>query len=543
MVAALFPELDLFVTFQQYASEFLALDSGDSADTPSKIPLLPRLARSIMLPIGWRIPFDLFTSDVRIRQHMLIVYADMGLEYGKLSPYPEYYDSLDDAARKCFAEILNGGSRSFRLPSLEEAQKSVRDTVAGLLDDPKSPFVLRRYETIVDLDYKMHGFAYPVCLSVDMQVEGRIRRCLVGFKVEEGDDRQESVFSYVCKDANAPCASAWDGKMQIRQRGQTFTFELGTILNDEQTTLDRPAVQTAFVQFRTHVIASACLAHVNYTLRRLGFSELSEELVTFEQRYEKPDYSARARRSGNGMVIELPYTALGRTELQKLRDKASRRLDVIFSQGNDPSIVYHELGHAFLYLLYFRVPAKIAEHAATRSIEEGFCDFFAAMMAADVQPTAGKLRIGAQLNKRFAINALDAWRVVDGAVNNDSLTVLREGKYDEDEIRKYRAGSVWANMLWKLRAVVSEKEGIDRANQLILLAHVKPIGRKKEHPNNEFPNEKVTNAEVFDFYFGALKRSARWLGIKINATIWIKLRRDFGFDQITASPASNMDLM
>jgi hypothetical protein len=136
-------------------------------------------------------------------------------------------------------------------------------------------------------------------------------------------------------------------------------------------------------------------------------------------------------------------------------------LERMLNWAEDPSIVFHEFGHALGFLFYVpRLSGKWWFNDISRPIEEGFCDYLAAVLMDDLKPGfAAEVGIGGILTQATGKNMRCLPRFVGGSQVSDC----------DDDI--YRQGSQWANYLWDARQQLG---GDLEADAIITCAHFHP---------------------------------------------------------------------
>lgn len=164
-----------------------------------------------------------------------------------------------------------------------------------------------------------------------------------------------------------------------------------------------------------------------------------------------------------------------------------------FRWADDPTIVYHELGHAIWYLFF--------TPEADPAIGEGFADYFAAtLFAAD--KTFNQVEIGGGLPK--TIKQIFKQRLITG----NPFNFTSDSNSPE---HKYKIGHKWANLLWDLRQQI----GPEKADAIIFLAHFKPF------------TGECQPQDPMEAYFQSLKQAAERLKdaklLEIDFTEWHQL--------------------
>ncbi len=171
---------------------------------------------------------------------------------------------------------------------------------------------------------------------------------------------------------------------------------------------------------------------------------------------------------------------------------------------NDPTIIFHEIGHAIWDLLFAYPPKHLDLNSPDiintyLGIQEGFADYFAATFLTN--DTSDCVCIGKKIPDPTIDhnNYSDALpRLIDGnpAALSDTL--------DPNE-RVYGLGRKWANLLWNLRQQIEPEE----ADKIIFLAHFKPFAGEHQFQ------------DPIKSYFESLKQAAKRL--EINFTGWDQL--------------------
>lgn len=224
--------------------------------------------------------------------------------------------------------------------------------------------------------------------------------------------------------------------------------------------------QGRLMTLRDELILWFCKAHTADYLDRLGYGGLDYATITLERENVSTPHISQAEEAE---VDPLGTIFIGRT--------VSIRSPIIFQPDEpetlmmmswlqDPSIVFHELGHAVRYLLYTQ--------NLDEGIEEGLCDYFSAILMDDLLETEDFPHrtggIGCFLPRRFLKGRKFLPRPFGGTTIPPRFADLVEDQ------KIYSLGWKWAHFLWQLRCQLHEITGDWlKADAIITVAHFRPL--------------------------------------------------------------------
>lgn len=497
-------------------------------------PILPALARPIALPTGWRLPFDLYYKGQRIRQRLVVAFIHT--QGGVNNIEIEYDDRhTDPCERKKLENVFALLPRS-HLPSLHKAERFASEYIDK--NDSKEKAnekLLIRYEAVIDLNYNSTDenrlpLKYPLCWRLEIRTLLRLYRVIIGLQppgaceslpgTAQGETYPDEHTPLVCRDFTAEFAR---GVSTTANRNFSLPRAVKAVPPLSFNANERLRARAVL---KANVDVSMCLNHVNYVLEGLRFSPLPLQSVAFQHHpTEMETAGAKCIATGNQVEISFPLLA-----------KEMRKRLTYSSQTKDPSIIYHELGHVLLRLMYTKLPPRVAGTAAACAIEEGFCDYFAAMMMTqfpEIRAMPLPQIIGGRM-KPFIVDGVGDGRYVTGEpATPEQIALVKSFGFscDETSVEKYIVGSLWANLLWDLRKQLTSKVSFPRADQIILYAHIKP------HFTIDLSAEPsiVTTAKVFNDYLDSLRLACQCLEgapLLLEPHAWKTLKSDHGLDWI-----------
>jgi hypothetical protein len=187
------------------------------------------------------------------------------------------------------------------------------------------------------------------------------------------------------------------------------------------------------------------------------------------------------------------------------------------SWAHDPSVVFHEIAHAALYMLYTKLPVKFDENGELNEvflgIEEGFCDYFAAMMMEQflIPDFSGKYGVGGLLSAPILEKQAQSLPRLFGFRGFSTVTTDR-----------YQIGVAWAHFLWRLRGNIASRNNHDRhtpgtiiADRAIMSAFFKPRFPRKFTNAGSPDDSPVLKArrDVIECYLFSLRKTLAIQGV------------------------------
>jgi hypothetical protein len=525
-----------------------AMIASPNYPTDQRFPILSSLAHALRLPTGWRLPFELYAGSYRIRRHMIIVFGHVTHTNGTqidthvFTEIDEREEALErqEKVKNAFETL----PRSY-LPDLYVAQTLALNTIRRMYSEESlSDYILTHYEAVIDVAFQdaidengaaQNPLEFPLCWRLHISTITRHYTLVIGFRKRSGGDRQNpdplALTDLEYRDFRTPkpvAASRKFGALQLTEGrlGLRIRLSLPPKVPSEQP-LDLSHPRQRMTKLNANIVASTCLHLVNARLEALGFSPLDGDRVYFRHHDDAAiDTSAEMIKRGSAAEISLPL-------LQYPANSSN-----FFSQANDPSVILHELGHALLYLFYVRLPKPYRDIAIQNAIDEGFCDFFAAIMLNENQTRKAAFAsktIGGSLMP-FKTTGLEYGRVVDGSgATDEQRACLHDPSRDyasPSSLARYIVGTLWANLLWDVRARIAAKLSVAHADRIILYAHLKPIHRTASQVDDDATRNSPY--ELLAYYIGALRSACIDLEAPniVSEDDWLALSRDHGLSPL-----------
>ena len=410
-----------------------------AAEYPPEYGLALATPSPLRLPDGWRFPYNSFFGPYRVRRCMVILFVD--------TTTPEPYRATEEWNN--FAQQENNDI----INKLQQALRPSGDIGIALknLRTRHPDAQIESVEPVWDLAQQP-----PLCWRIGIikvDVEEGLRHYAVLAGMADGHLIGEPELLSIG-------AVGWRLGVVARQSGSL-------IVNLDKLTL---------VQ-QHHWTMLSCITCANQFVEGLNYSGIGPHNV----RVEYVDMTGRPNTATVRGVPTLTFPYGG-------------------GWAQDPSVVLHELGHAWWSLLFTRTPASIkADKYGTEldGIREGFADYFAATQLANG-------------GKQVTIGQGLVDRVLDG-----KRLDLPDPPGTYDICRK------WANLLWDFRLRVEranlvswdKRRGRVAADDVVLGAHIKPRldGNAPESP--------------LACYFQSLRQAARHLGVLLSDDDWTQLEQ------------------
>jgi hypothetical protein len=165
--------------------------------------------------------------------------------------------------------------------------------------------------------------------------------------------------------------------------------------------------------------------------------------------------------------------------------------------AEDPSIILHELGHAFLDLFFAGRLNCADKPKELTGVQEGFCDCFATMVLNNHDEKG--LRIGQYLPEDTFDNSNNLPRPVNGKPLSEQGAFIAK-----NPLEQYRVGCQWANFLWDFCDKQVDKKVADA---IIVQAHLRP---------QQAGNGSLELGTPMACYLEALKTASKRQGIDFD---------------------------
>lgn len=417
------------------------------------------LPRPLKLPGGWRVVYESY-PEFGLRQSgtMVIVFIT---DNGDIEDPPEY-DELMSETRPELSPIIPESEldhliQKARLPELNAAIVFAKQKFS-----PEARVVT--YEPVINT-YMQKMDLQVVCWRFDIFVGHSHHKVFIGYR-DDGSgelDLYDRDISHQKRHLDP-----FDYRRLKRYGRLDLNYKTGNL--GIRIDLRRVDKSTAFSQdrlmlMRDELLLWYCKAHAANYLEKIGYGGLEYTLISLERKA----VSRAELELGQAPYLDpLGIIFIGRnaTIISPIvfRDASQTKL-LMASWFQDPSIVFHELGHAIRYLLYTQ------EH--NHGIEEGFCDYFSAILMDDLLDIPGFAYsegggIGSLLPPQFGRGRFIP-RCFGGTKTPPDYEDIAESE------RPYALGWKWAHFLWQLRDCLYEATGNWlKADEVITAAHFKP---------------------------------------------------------------------
>jgi hypothetical protein len=443
------------------------------------------------LPDGWRVVYEtllaepqpLASTTIRLRDSLLILFVDnrhpqAALETagGVMCEFSQF-DQEGEAGREAavtFVKQTDQYLKEARLPSLAAAVEALR---GWLKVGPKDVFEVLESEPVLDREAMQDGQLELARWRIVYRHNRRKNKCYVGYLLKQ-DAIQVGEFRAVASRAAhppLPRSVRRYGRLDFDYRRQNFKLRVNLGINRlaDSLTQDRERL----LQMRGELMVWYCKHHLAAYLNRLGYQQIDLDKTRLVQLSDAAFASASVgMHTGGSVPFDITTEAVDEA-LQLLEQFSSVDLisaypqmqftyspTAMISWAEDPSIVFHEFGHALGFLLYMpRISGRWWQNDLPLPVEEGFCDYLAAVLMEDLMPGfAAQVGIGGILTNATgrAIRCLP--RFVGSVVPVE----------DDCDDEKYRLGIRWANLLWEVRQRLG---GGAEADTIITCAHFHPI--------------------------------------------------------------------
>lgn len=475
-------------------------------------PLNLRRQNAIEMPDGWRLVYETVLGEhTRIRQTLLIVFIDPNAA----DPIREHADFAEGDLADLSHEINRLLERLTRQPPppLEDALRKVRLEVAQHFPGRENQLEILYNELVIDrMALEKEDMAVLAWRVVYLDPDGECQRSYVRYESEApppvaapppdptpplpvpvAEPPPATVTPPMLQTMYQPYQSGeapeitMDEPTQVairgvnrrkwgridfsgRNRGVKIKVDLGTASRASDAIGITPA---RLLEMRSELMVWYCKQHCAAYLDRLGFRDIDFDAIQLRHAEARdvrdgPNVATPFGESGDGTPIE-PHLERG-TEVIFVGPhpvlRVTYALDKMLSWAEAPSVIFHELAHAVSFLLYVpRIEGPWNEAPLHRAIEEGFADFFSAIMMADLldDPTfAAEIGIGGDLPDYFQKVACLP-RVFDAS------SYHTDGACSRNDL--YQLGMQWASFLWDVRSEIGDQHVAD---QIILSAHFRP---------------------------------------------------------------------
>jgi hypothetical protein len=411
---------------------------------------------SLRMPEGWRIPFELWIDTFRLRRTMLIYFVpDQG------DPFLEWEDSVEEVSK------WDRTSPPRLLP--------FRDAIE---------IIQNKYGPAIDIENIEVAWLPGIAPQLVWRFGFRVGQMRYAASVDGvGAITEEIKSSFV-----AAMSTMKLGKTKIGAKKLAVTF-------------DAPSKQIS--RQRAYWIIWSCLDLACTFMREQGYANIFPDGIDFEVVDDLTDLPIGGEERVIGAATSTPNGIPTITLLS--RDGWSQ----------DPTIIFHEIGHGVWNFLFARQPRKFSlppTLSASRKIEqetrmndklsgiqEGFADYFAATLLYHDQ--AVKISKLSRVPKELR----DA-KILPRTVTEKPFLLPNAHP------GKYHFAQQWAHLLWDVRKHV----GSTQATPIILRAHLGPFP-----PDGDatLPNEPLR------CYFEQLKRSAQHWAVTLD---WEDLAKRHG---------------
>lgn len=398
---------------------------------------------------GWRFAYDFFLYEYRIRQTVLILFVN---KVGKVEV------EWNDLARLNQSALLN------------PADSPSPGALAAAMSETTKTFPEAQIESVEVVwnpqwqDGVCKGLVR--CWRLGL-VQGMERRAVTYTTTTVAVSEARTNYSTARPRFN----TRWqlgDSAVIFQERAEQTQIQQRLMVNLDK--LNKPPDK----RYTDYWIIWSCIARAEHFVEELGYTEVGLR-NTYIELVEEETHNAD-HHSGSSDRGRLPVITVTRNS----------------SWARDVTIITHELGHAFYWLMFVRPPRMIDSDAypiSLKGIEEGFADYFAAAILINNTPI---VRIGA-----YVI-------AVDPDAHPDLPRVIEATPHQPKVQEAHEIGWQWANFLWDVRLSLIKQLDVQTANRIIFDAHLRP------------QVEQDSPSEPLACYFHALQRTTWARGVDLD---------------------------
>lgn len=398
---------------------------------------------------GWRFAYDFFLYNHRIRQTVLVLFVN---KQGQL------HEEWNDLAQLNPGQTTNPADTP-QLGPLQEAAQAARKAYTGAK--------VETVEVVWDPQWQ-HGICKGLvrCWRLGL-VQGMERRVATYTAATVAVSEARTNYSTARPRFN----TRWqlgDSAVIFQERAEQTQIQQRLMVNLDK--LNKPSDK----RYTDYWIIWSCIARAEHFVEELGYTEVGLR-NTYIELVEEKTHNA-LHHSGSSDRGRLPVITVTRNS----------------SWARDVTIITHELGHAFYWLMFVRPPRIINSDAypiSLKGIEEGFADYFAAAILINNTPI---VRIGA-----YVI-------AVDPDAHPDLPRVIEATPHQPKVQEAHEIGWQWANFLWDVRLSLIKQLDVQTANRIIFDAHLRP------------QVEQDSPSEPLACYFHALQRTTWARGVDLD---------------------------
>lgn len=404
----------------------------------------------VHLPDGTRHPYGVYIGPIRVSETMIILWED-----GRTKAVHAEWNDLDDPQRRAEVEAWKSQLTTLSTAPSDALESLLRE--ASDADSPSAgdePFPLPQAH-IKNVEYIFANYpGYdPLCMRVTLQTGSTIS---VAFISRNLTTQKLEVIS-------RPTKGGRESKFLLRSAGVhpiRLTNDVRLIGNDS-ITVRLPKQVKALQGLRNQWAIWSCLAALMNVANRLGY------------------------RSFNPYSLDVQFVPTKNAHFGDVDGVPTLIFCETTDLFTDPTVIYHELGHALWSMLFISppksigVPRRWSEDVYYEGLQEGFADWLAATMTNRMQVVP---------------SVVDGGRLIGAAEANGQW----EGPDTPDH--KYVVGHAWANLLWDLAKRIGHKS---TAMALILYAHFRPFpSAESVHQPTPHPIRCYVNAirNVADYF-------------------------------------------
>lgn len=371
---------------------------------------------------GWRFAYDFFLYEHRIRQTVLVLFVNKA---------GEVQEEWNDLGRLTQETMTNPADTPLPI-ALAEAMKAA----ANAFPDAK----IETVEVVWDPQgQRSTGKGLVRCWRIGL-VQGMERWSAT--YTAAGIARSEVRTKY---SSRARFSTRWrlgDNAIMFQEYVHPDLQKQRLLVNLDK--LDRAPVQ----RYTDYWIIWSCMARTEHFLEALGYTEVGLHNTYIELVEEETNNAEH--HSGTSDRGRLPVITVTRSS----------------AWARDVTIITHELGHAFYWLMFVRPPRTIdgeTYKTALKGIEEGFADYFAAAVLIN---NTRVVRIGA-----YVIMA-------DQDADDKLPRTIEAAPHQPTADEEHEIGWQWANLLWDLRVRLLQQTDLQTVNRIIFDAHLRPLAEQ-----------------------------------------------------------------
>jgi hypothetical protein len=418
------------------------------------------LPHPLKLPGGWRVVYEAYPEfGLRQSDTMVIVFLTDGGEVEDPPEVSELTNITDPDQGPVIAENrLEQLIQSSKLPGLNAAINFVKQQIA-----PDATIVT--YEPVIKTYMQTKGLQV-LCWRFDVFVGNSHHKVYVAYR--EGSFQNLALSSSDISHQTRLVTNLDDyrglkryGRLDLNYEAESLKIRVDLSRIDQSTGFS----QQRLMIMRDELLLWYCKTHAANYLESMGYEGLDYSLISLDRKVVNRSEMARGE-SPEMDPLGVVFIARKAVLISPLifRDSAQKEL-LMISWLQDPSIIFHELGHAFRYLLYTQ--------ETNYGIEEGFCDYFSAVLMDNLLESEGFAYreddgVGSLL-PRGIFKGRFLPRRFGGLERPPDFPDLAESE------RPYAFGWKWAHFLWQLRGCLYQvTNDWLKADQVITAAHFKP---------------------------------------------------------------------